>query len=98
MCANLASIIDNQPRNVARASGEIDHAHSCAGLEPASHETQHKTITAEPAIKLPKTFQVALQFRGDRLRPIHHFEDSRIEASLHEIMVGSFTRTAPGRL
>jgi hypothetical protein len=40
-------------------------------------------VAAKPAIQLPKPFKIALQLRRNRLRPIHHFQNGRIEASLH---------------
>src|SRR4051812_8252142 len=42
-------------------------------------------MTTEPAIELPKPFKVALQLVRNRLRSIHHFQNGRIEASLHLI-------------
>jgi hypothetical protein len=40
-------------------------------------------VAAQPAIKLPKPFKIALQLGRNRLRPIHHFQNGRIEAALH---------------
>ena len=81
--ANLSRVIHEQPRNIAGTRGKIDNAHLRAGHYPAPHESRNETIAAEPAIKLPKPFKIALQFVRDRLRPIHHFQNGRIEASLH---------------
>jgi len=40
-------------------------------------------VAAEPAIELPDPFKIALQLGRNRLRPIHHFQNGRIEAALH---------------
>ena len=40
-------------------------------------------MAAKPAIELPKPFKIALQLGRNRLRPIHHFQNGRIEAALH---------------
>src|SRR3954471_19027599 len=42
-------------------------------------------MTTEPAIELAKPFKVAPQLVRNRLRSIHHFQNGRIEASLHLI-------------
>jgi hypothetical protein len=76
-------VIHEQSRNITRTGGKIDNAHSRAGRYPAPYESRNKTMAAEPAIKLPKPFKIALQFGRNRLRPIHHFQNGRIEASLH---------------
>src|SRR5438874_1807554 len=81
--ANSASVIRYQSRNVAGPGGKIDNTGASVRLDPAAHEIQNKTMAAEPAVKLPKAFQIALQLSRNRLRPIHHFQYGRIEASLH---------------
>src|SRR5262249_43914908 len=80
--ANPSRVINNQPRNITRTRGKSDNAHLRAGHYPAKHESRNKTIATEPAIKLPKSFKISLQFGRDRLRTIHHFQYSRIEAAL----------------
>ena len=81
--ANPSRMIHKQPWNIARTRGEIDNAHLRAGRYPATHEHRNKTVAAEPAIKLPKPFKIALQLGRNRLRPIHHFQNGRVEAPLH---------------
>jgi hypothetical protein len=67
-----------------------------AGHYPAPHENRNETMTAEPTIKLPKSFKIALQLRRNRLWPIHHFQNGRIEAPLHAIKVGAVRPNRPG--
>ena len=69
--ANLARVIDNQSRDVARAGGKIDNAQLIARFNPTANEAQNNRVTAEIAIELPQIFQIALQLGGNRLRPIH---------------------------
>ena len=87
--ADLSRVIHDQPRNVARTRGKIDNAHLRAGQYPPPHEKRNKSVAAEPAIELPKPFEIALQLGRNRLRPIHHFQNGRIEAPLHLIDVGA---------
>jgi len=81
--ANPSRVIHEQPRDIARTRGKIDNAHSRAGHYPTPHESRNEMVAAEPAIKLPKPLKITLQLGGNRLRPIHHFQNGRIEASLH---------------
>jgi hypothetical protein len=81
--AHRSRVIYEQSRNITRTRGKIDNAHSRAGRYPPPYESRNETVAAEPAIKLPKPFKIALQFVRNRLRPIHHFQNGRIEASLH---------------
>src|SRR5207247_4391763 len=76
---NFSCIIDNQSRNIARSGSKIDNAHTSIRGDPAAHKVKNKAITAEPAIELPNVFQVALQLGRNRLRPIHHFQNSWIK-------------------
>jgi hypothetical protein len=81
--ANPPRVIYEQPRNVARTRGKIDNAYLRAGRYPAPHENRNEAVTAKPAIQLPDPFKIELQLGRNRLRPIHHFQNGRIEASLH---------------
>jgi hypothetical protein len=92
---NLSRVTNDQPRNIARTCGKIDNTHSRAGLYPAPYESRNETMAAEPAIQLPKPLKVALQLVRNGLRPIHHFQNGWIEASLHTIEVGA---VRPNRL
>ena len=60
--ANPSRVIHEQPRNIARTRGKIDNALLRAGHYPAPHESRNEMVAAEPAIKLPKPFKIALQF------------------------------------
>src|SRR5215469_9680292 len=98
MRADLSCVIHEQSRNIARTSRKIDKAHPRAGHYPAPHETRGETVAAEPAIKLSEPFKIALQLERNRLGPIHHFKNRRIEAALHQIKVGAVYPNRLGRL
>jgi hypothetical protein len=87
--ANPSRVIHEQPRNIARTRGKIDNAHVRAGHYPTPHEDRNQTVATEPAIKLPKPFKIALQFGRNRLWPIHHFQNGRVEAALHSRKIES---------
>jgi hypothetical protein len=81
--ADPSGVIHQQSRNIARTGGKIDDAHLRAGHYPAPRERRNEAVAAEPAIELPDPLKIALQLGRNRLRPIHHFQNGRIEASLH---------------
>src|SRR5438105_9083449 len=83
LSANLAPVLRDQSRNIARAGGKIDNAQARAGFDPTAEKKRDQCVTSEPAIELPDVFEIALQFGRNRLRPIHQFELSRIKSPLH---------------
>src|SRR5262249_18364321 len=85
--ANFASVLGDQARDIARAGRKIENAHARTGFYPTAQEHRNQRVTAKPAIELANVFEIALQFGRDRLRSVHQFELSWMEAPLHQSTV-----------
>src|SRR5438552_1908498 len=69
--ADFPGIVDHESRNVARTSGEIEHAQLRRWLDPTPQEMLDEGVTSEIAIELTDVSQVALQLWRNRLRTVH---------------------------